>query len=148
MEPMKRARAIMASLVLVVALPSAAEATKRKPIIVVFTVTAKGVKLTPGVLDRLSDYLATAVSATGRFQVVPRAQLKKRLVRQKTASYRRCYDQSPTAQYVYQGAGAVFFGVGVRANLPAGEAYSDAGQSYYPGQVMLSLAVGFTSSVR
>lgn len=45
-------------------------------------------------LDRLTDYLTTAVTATGRFRVVPRDQLSARLKAEKRRSYKACYQRS------------------------------------------------------
>jgi hypothetical protein len=69
-------------------------AEPEKPIIVVFNIEAKGVKLTPRALSTLSDYLATRLAATGAFQVVPREEIRKRLQEQKKSSYRECYDNA------------------------------------------------------
>ena len=71
--------------------PAAAD---KGPIIAVFNIEAKGVRLDRATLDRFSDYLATSLAASGRYRVVPRSQLKKRLIKQKRESYRRCFDQS------------------------------------------------------
>jgi len=69
-------------------------AADRRPIVAVFNIEAKRVRLDRSFRDGLSDYLATKLAGTGRYQVVPRDQLKKRLVEQKSKSYRKCYDQS------------------------------------------------------
>jgi len=65
-----------------------------KPIVAVFTIEDKGARLKKKLRERLSDYLAMTLAATGRYRVVPRDQLKKRLVAQKTRSYKKCYDQT------------------------------------------------------
>jgi hypothetical protein len=59
------------------------------PIIAVFNVETKGVVLGAGVVENLSDYVATRLTESGRYQVVPRDQLKERLVEQKKACTRR-----------------------------------------------------------
>jgi len=74
--------------------PHTAQAQARKPIVAVFDIEARRVRLASDVLSVLSDYLATSLTATGRYQVVPRDQLKKRLVQQKKKSFRNCYAQS------------------------------------------------------
>ena len=71
-----------------------ATADARQPIVAVFNVEAKGVALTDETLDRLSDYLGSTLVATGRYQIVPRSQIKSRLGQQKQDSYKRCYEQS------------------------------------------------------
>ena len=67
---------------------------KSRPIVAVFNIEAKGIRLPKKLLIRLSDYLSMKLAATGRYQVVPRDQLKKRLVQQKRKSYKPCYDQT------------------------------------------------------
>ena len=69
-------------------------AQDKKPIIVVFNVEDKGAGLDTAMLERLSDYLAMKLAATGAFQVVPRDQIKQRLVAQKVESFKQCYAQS------------------------------------------------------
>ncbi|HOX44049.1 MAG TPA: hypothetical protein PK668_10655 [Myxococcota bacterium] len=63
-------------------------------IIAVFTLEDRGAKLGEDVQERLSEYLASAIAASGRYQVIPRVQLKERLGLQKTESYKVCYDQN------------------------------------------------------
>jgi hypothetical protein len=63
-----------------------------KPIIVVFNIQAKRIKLKPQILSTLSDYMSTRLAATGAFQVVPREEIRKRLLEQKKSSYQECYD--------------------------------------------------------
>jgi len=65
-----------------------------KHIIAVFTIEDRGAKLATDVQERLSDYLASTIAASGKFQVIPRSLLKERLGLQKTESYKACYDQS------------------------------------------------------
>jgi hypothetical protein len=45
-------------------------------------------------LDSLTDYLATKVAEDGLFHVIPREEIKKRLLSAKKKSYQECYDQS------------------------------------------------------
>ena len=66
----------------------------QKPIVVVFDVQAKRTKLGPEILTDLSDHLATLLTQTGRYQVVPRSELKSRLQKQKKESFKQCYDES------------------------------------------------------
>ena len=66
----------------------------RKPIVAVFDIEDRGAGLKQVALRNLSDYLADKLAATGAYQVVPRDQLKKRLVVQKLQSYKQCHDQT------------------------------------------------------
>jgi len=79
---------------LVVTASSPAMAQSKKPIVAVFDLEDKGVGLSKALCSRLSDYMSMTLAATGRYQVVPRDQLKKRLVQQKRDSYKQCYDQT------------------------------------------------------
>ena len=45
-------------------------------------------------LDQLTEYLATRLTELAGYRVVPRDQLRERLVAQKTTGYRECFDQS------------------------------------------------------
>ena len=54
----------------------------RKPIVAVFDIEAKRIKLSGELLDELCDHLATRLTETGKYQVVPRSELKKRLLQQ------------------------------------------------------------------
>jgi hypothetical protein len=65
-----------------------------KPIVAVFDIEARGVDLPADLLDRLCDYLSTRLTAAGKFQVVPRKQVRERLTGQKQESFRACYDQA------------------------------------------------------
>ena len=73
---------------------SVAEAGDERPIVVVFNVEVKNVRLSKGFLDGLADYLSSRLTESGAYQVVPRDQVKQRLVQQKKGSYKECYDQS------------------------------------------------------
>jgi formylglycine-generating enzyme required for sulfatase activity len=74
--------------------PCLSQAQGSAPIIAVFNVEAKGVLLAADVVDNLSDYVASRLAESGKYQVVPRAQLKSRLVEAKTESYKECYDET------------------------------------------------------
>jgi len=90
----------VAVLVLAVVLgcSSVAEAGDERPIVVVFSVEMKNLRMSrpeqDALSDYLTDYLTGKLAGAGVFQVVPRDQLKKRLMKQKTRSYKECYDQS------------------------------------------------------
>ncbi len=77
-----------------VAAAPAAPRPRKRVIVAVFDIEDRGADISAGMLGRLSDYLAMKLAATGAFQVVPRDQLKKRLVEQKKESFKQCYDQS------------------------------------------------------
>jgi hypothetical protein len=63
-------------------------------VVAVFPLENRGAKLTAEELRSLVDYLATRLGEGGRFLVIPREEMKKRLVEQKQDSYRTCFDQS------------------------------------------------------
>lgn len=68
--------------------------TAPPPIVAVFNVEGRGVQLSAELREGLSTYIAITLAASGRFRVVPRAELTKRLRAEKRESYRKCYDQS------------------------------------------------------
>jgi antitoxin component YwqK of YwqJK toxin-antitoxin module len=70
------------------------DAQKPFDVVAVFDIEFSGVKLKRGAMDGLNDYLFGKVAAVPMFKVVPRSELKKRLVAQKKTSYEACYDQS------------------------------------------------------
>jgi hypothetical protein len=74
-------------------IPSASEAGER-PIVAVFNLEARGVSLTPELLESLGDHLATIITAKGGWQVLPRSTIKERLRTQAKESFKECYDQS------------------------------------------------------
>lgn len=65
-----------------------------RPIVAVFDVEAKRVDLSHDLLDALADYLATKLAETGKYQVVPRDQIRERISVQKKESYKTCFDQA------------------------------------------------------
>ncbi len=64
-----------------------------RPIVAVFDIEVRGPKFDVETRSRLTDYLGSLLASKG-FQVVPRSQLKERLVEAKKASYKECYDES------------------------------------------------------
>ncbi len=62
---------------------SVAEAGDDRPIVAVFDVELKNLRLPRSELEALSDYLTGKIAGTGFYQVVSRDQLKRRLRRQK-----------------------------------------------------------------
>jgi len=80
-----------------VALPvKAPEPAARREVLAVFDVqdVANQFKDREAELSQLTAFLATAMAATGKFTVVPREQLRDRLVDEKKASYRQCFDNA------------------------------------------------------
>lgn len=63
-----------------------------KPVVAVFDI--RDSESTPEAIEVFSDYVATKMTASGGFQLVPRGDLKARLAQQKAASYRACYDDA------------------------------------------------------
>ena len=86
--------ALPLSALLFLAHPFGAHAQSKKPIVAVFTVEDREGRLKNRLIIRLSDYLAMALAATGQYRIVPRNELKKRLVGKKKSSYKNCYDQT------------------------------------------------------
>ncbi|HOX47467.1 MAG TPA: SUMF1/EgtB/PvdO family nonheme iron enzyme [Myxococcota bacterium] len=86
------AASVVAALALLLLVEGPVQAQDR-PIVAVFDLEVKGTKLDKGTVDRLTDYLGSLLASKG-FQVVPRAQLKERLVQAKKGSYKACYDES------------------------------------------------------
>ena len=76
-----------------VSTPSPTPVPAPKPVVAVFDIEVKGLELDAGALDRLADWLGTLLTRRD-YQVVPRSQLKERLLQQKTESYKSCYDES------------------------------------------------------
>jgi hypothetical protein len=70
-----------------------AAAGDEKPIVAVFPIEAKQVKIRRKTLEVLNVFLPARLAASGAFQIVPRRELSDRLRKQKKASYKLCYDQ-------------------------------------------------------
>jgi TolB-like protein len=64
-----------------------------RPIVAVFDMEDSSATLQPEVLENLTEYLAVKL-AEGGFQVIPRDQVKQRLVAEKKGTYRECFDKS------------------------------------------------------
>lgn len=62
--------------------------------VAVFDIQDKSKALSKMEVDSLTDYLATKVAEDGLFHVIPREEIKKRLLSAKKSSYKSCYDQS------------------------------------------------------
>ena len=67
---------------------------EKKPIVAVFKIESKGTALKPLVLERLTIYLASKLSESGVYEVVPQDKLKQALTAKKKESYKQCYPQS------------------------------------------------------
>lgn len=63
------------------------------PIVAVFDIEERGAALGREALKDLTDFLAARL-AEGGYQVIPRAEIVRRLLDQKRESYRECYDES------------------------------------------------------
>lgn len=63
-------------------------------VIAVFDIADPSGLLKGPTLEALSEYLAAQLTATAGAKVVPRAQLRQRLVKERKKSYKRCYDES------------------------------------------------------
>jgi hypothetical protein len=63
------------------------------PIVALFDMEDRGSTLDPAVVQNLTDLLAAQL-AEGGFQVVPRDQVRQRLLQTKVESYKECYDQT------------------------------------------------------
>jgi hypothetical protein len=64
------------------------------PVVAVFEIENRGSPLSGDELVALTDYLGTKLGEQGNYQIIPRQEIRKRLVEQKKASYKACYDQS------------------------------------------------------
>jgi hypothetical protein len=67
---------------------------KPAPVVAVFEIENRGSPLSYDELIALTDYLGTRLGERGRFQIIPRQEIKKRLVQTKKESFKQCYDQS------------------------------------------------------
>jgi len=91
---MKRTSGIIAvAVAVIVVAPSASSWAGEKPVVAVFDVESLGAGVNPRALDTLSDYIGSLMAERG-YQVIPRSQIRKRLLGEKKKSYRECYDES------------------------------------------------------
>ena len=92
---MKRAWGLLTTFLLLALVANSAWAGSHRPIVAVFDVEqASKVKLEAETLEEMAKYLSTRLTESGKYQVIPRDQLKKRLFAQKAQSLKECYDQS------------------------------------------------------
>ncbi len=66
----------------------------QRPVVAVFDIEDRSAKISGGALESLVDLIETRLVSSGRYQVVPRAQLKSAMNREKSASFKECYDES------------------------------------------------------
>lgn len=74
--------------------PARSQQNKPPPVVAVFEIENRGSPLTGDELISLTDYLGTRLGERGRFQIIPRQEIKQRLVQAKRESFKQCYDQS------------------------------------------------------
>jgi hypothetical protein len=65
-----------------------------QPVVAVFEIENRGTPLDPDEIQALTDYLASRLGEGGLFRIVPRDEIKKRLVQVKAESYSECKDLS------------------------------------------------------
>lgn len=63
-------------------------------IVAVFLIENRGTSLTEQELVSLTDYFGTKLGERGRFQIIPREEIRNRVVAAKQESYNACFDQS------------------------------------------------------
>jgi len=66
----------------------------RREVLAVFDIQDVNGHLEEKELSQLTAFLATAMATTGKFNVVPREQLRERLLDEKRASYRQCFNNA------------------------------------------------------
>ena len=64
-----------------------------KPVVAVFEIQAKRVKPKADLLQVLTEYLATALSETGKYDVIPPATIRTELLKHKQESFKECHDE-------------------------------------------------------
>lgn len=71
-----------------------AAAEPQRPIVAVFDLADNKHKLDATTMGELAEYLATQLTATGRYRTVPRSQLRRRLGKEKRQGYKACFDEA------------------------------------------------------
>jgi len=66
---------------------------QKGPIIAVFDIEDKGSLIAKDTLDNLADFLSARMAKAG-YRIIPREQVRKRLLEAQKESYKQCYDQS------------------------------------------------------
>ncbi|MBN2494948.1 MAG: hypothetical protein JXR96_10190 [Deltaproteobacteria bacterium] len=62
-------------------------------IIAVFDVSDASKRFKKDILAQLTTYLGASLAQTGKFRVIPRDQLRARLLQEKKGTYRECFDE-------------------------------------------------------
>jgi hypothetical protein len=86
-EPLKPSDAVAAA-------PAAPAHNKQKRVLAVFDIQDLEGQIEKSTLDQLTEYLATQLTETKRYRVIPRDQLRKQLAAEKARSYKECFDVS------------------------------------------------------
>jgi TolB-like protein len=73
---------------------AAASAQPPAPIVAVFMMESRGSPLKGDELVGLTDYMATKLGEGGQFQIIPRDEIRKRLVAARLDSHKDCVEQS------------------------------------------------------
>jgi hypothetical protein len=76
-----------------VATPLKALQAESNPVVAVFDIKNRAAKISKESLVKLGAYLSTRLAGTGKFKVVPRADIQKKLQKERLASYKERYDQ-------------------------------------------------------
>jgi len=87
----------------------------RGSFVAVFDIQDKSGRLSARDIDALTDYLAGRLAEDGLFHVVPREEIKRRLVSQKAESYKACYDEACQIEIGREVAGQKSLSVSVAA---------------------------------
>ena len=87
-------RKAMATAVIISSLLAGSAAEAKKSIVAVFNIEFRRVRMAGPVGDALRDFIETKLAASGVYEVVPSDQLKRALSKQKTKSYKDCYQDS------------------------------------------------------
>jgi|GEM_PF-1520957 len=90
-------RGVSVSLVVMLCLcagPAWGQQKDPAPVTAVFRIENRGSELSTAEVDALTDYLATKLGEQGRFQIIPREEIRRRLVKQKRESYKSCFDKT------------------------------------------------------
>jgi hypothetical protein len=74
--------------------PSDRPAEPSAVIVAIFDINDASKKLEQDALVQLTNYLGTVLTQSGAFKVIPRDQLRSRLLDEKKGSYKMCYDES------------------------------------------------------
>ena len=72
----------------------AAGQEKQAPVVAVFEIENRDSPLTDKHLITLTEYLGTKLGERGMYRIIPRQEIRARLLEQKKESYKECFDQS------------------------------------------------------